>query len=291
MAPKSFFSRGPYEDPCPALPVDRNPDGAGVGPWVPRDKHRRLAEYLHGSREAWKRWPERVLIDPFCGPGRIQVAGEPFTRDGGALVAWRELHAAGVPFTRVLIGDLDGAKVSACAQRVEALGGVVTPFSGPAKLTVPQMIAAVPRNALCMAYVDPYNLTLLDYQMLSSIASLRVDLAVHFSTMDLQRNIVQDIQKDLRQLDQVAPGWRKHVDAKSLGNKALRAEFFAYWRTQMTALGFKHSREMPIIHNTIGSPIYRLVFFARHSTPLRIWGDVARGKTRDMFTPDELPLE
>jgi hypothetical protein len=94
-----------YPDPCPDLPIERGPEDKGVGNWVPWEKHRLLSEYLNASRFAWKKWKSRVFLDPFSGPGRIQVAGESFTRDGGAVVAWRSL-AKEAPFTNMFVGDL-----------------------------------------------------------------------------------------------------------------------------------------------------------------------------------------
>jgi hypothetical protein len=40
--------------------------------------------------------------------------------------------------------------------------------------------------------------------------------------------------------------------------------------------------------NSRGQPIYRMVFFARHDLPNRIWDDVARGQNRslDLFGND-----
>lgn len=283
MAHKSHFSTGPHPDPEASLPVDRNPDGKGVGEWVPRDKHRRLAEYLHGTRRAWGKWSKRYLIDPFCGPGRLMVSGETMSRDGGALVAWRELQAAGVPFTGVMVGDLDGTKAEACASRLRLLGASAAAFIGPAEDTVPRMVAAVPSGALCMAYVDPYNLRLLTFDMLRSLSRLNVDLAVHFSTMDLQRNLVIDISEDRGQFDRVAPGWQQAIDCRGLSNTQLRTAFFQYWQRQMLDLGFSASKEMPFVYNDHGAPMYRLVFFARHDLPLRVWGDVARSPNMELF--------
>lgn len=287
MATKSFFSRGVQPDPRPDLLVDENPDGEGVGQWVPKDKHRLLTDYLHGTRGAWKDWSRRVLIDPFCGPGRIRVRAESFTRDGGSVAAWREMHNDGTPFTKVLVGDLDPVKARACATRLQALGADARAFVGPAIETVPDMVAAVPSGALCMAYIDPYCLTLLDFEMLRTLASLRVDLAVHFSTMDLQRNVIINLADDRDKFEKVAPGWRTSFDPKTTGVANIRHAFFDYWRGLLEGLGYRYSREMPWIYNTQGSAMYRLVFLARHDMPLRVWRDVARPKVRDMFADSD----
>ena len=94
-------------DPYPELPVERGPHGRGVGRWVVDEKHRYLARYLDATREAQKKFKQRVLIDPFCGPGRIQVEGEDFTRDGGSIAAYRQSVRSGAPFTKLLVGDID----------------------------------------------------------------------------------------------------------------------------------------------------------------------------------------
>lgn len=153
-----------HADPCPELIVERGPDNRGVGSWVPFDKHRLLSRYLDATQHAWRRWGHRVFIDPFGGPGRIQVRGEAFTRDGGSVVAWRTLDRTTAPFTSMLVGDLEPARTQACAARLKALGAPVTPFVGPAVETIRDMVAAVPRKgSLALAYIDPYNLEYLSF--------------------------------------------------------------------------------------------------------------------------------
>ena len=197
-----------YADPCPSLIVERGPRDKGVGNWVPAHKHRLLCEYLHATRNAWKKWPSRVFIDPFAGPGRIQVEGESFTRDGGSTLAWRALADA-APFTHMLVGDLVQERAKACETRLRALGAPVSAFVGPAIETVPQMVAAVPSGSLCMAFVDPYNLELLTFSLIQELAKLKVDLAINFSTMDLQRNGDLELNPDRARFDGTAPGWRQ----------------------------------------------------------------------------------
>lgn len=275
-----------HPDPCPALVVERGPQDDGVGNWVPAHKHRLLREYLHATRNAWKKWPSRIFIDPFAGPGRIQVRGEAFTRDGGAMLAWRAL-AASAPFTGMLVGDLRSDRAAACEQRLRAVGAHATPFIGPAVETVKSMVSAVPTRSLCMAYIDPYSLELLSFSILQELAALKkVDLAVNFCTMDLQRNAELEFDPRRARFDGTAPGWREHPSVLSASKQNVKLAFFRYWCDLVRGLGFDFSREMPLVHNDQGHAIYRMVFFARHALPTRIWNDVARGPNKSFSFDD-----
>jgi len=161
--------------------------------------------------------------------------------------------------------------------RLKALGAPLKAFEGTAVETVPRMITAVPRGALCFAYVDPYNLELLSFDVLKLLAKLKVDLAVNFSTMDLTRNAELEFDSDRRRFDGTAPGWQEVRSIATSSKANLPGEFFKYWCSLVEGLGFQYSREMPLVRNDQGRPIYRMVFFARHDLPKRIWGDVARG--------------
>jgi len=275
-------------DPCPALLVESGKDNKGVGEWVASDKHRLLCEYLWASRGAWAKWPRRIYIDPFCGPGRIRAVGEKFTRPGGAVRAWLVLEND-APFTNMLIGDKEVQRVKACEARLKAIDAPVKTFPGAAIDTIEQMVAAVPTGALCFAYIDPYNLEFLSFSVLERIATLRkVDLAINFCTMDLQRNV--DLKFDPTKpsrFDGAAPGWRDDHGVKTASRRSVKLEFFRYWCDLVRGLGFEHSREMPWVKNRQGQPIYRMVFFARHDLPKRIWSDVARGPNYDLFKPEE----
>ena len=269
-----------HDDPCPDLLVERGPDNRGVGPWVPFDKHRLLSHYLDATQHAWRRWGHRVFIDPFGGPGRIQVRGEAFTRDGGSVVAWRTLNRAATPFTSMLVGDLERTRTEACATRLMALGAPVTPFVGPAVETIHDMVAAVPRKgSLALAYIDPYNLEYLSFSIIEALAELpKVDLAINFSTMDLQRNAEFEFDPARARFDGAAPGWKDDPTIRSLSKKNVPIAFFNYWCALVKKLGFEHSQEMPLVRNEDGHPMYRVVFFARHAFPVRLWGDVAKDK-------------
>jgi len=271
------FELAVFPDPHPELAVERGPSNTGVGWWVPQVKHTHLAKYIDGTRNAQVKFPNRVFIDPFAGPGRIQVRGEGHTRDGGALVAWRQSQTSNAAFTAMFIGDLDGSRVSACRARLATLGAPVTSFVGPAIETAPAMVAQVPRGALCLAYIDPYNLEFLSFSIVEALAKLpNVDFAVHFSLMDLTRNVDMELDPDRARFDDALPGWRQRVDVSAVAKNQLAPWFFDEWRRQISGLGFSVSKEMPLVSDGQGRPLYRLVFFSRHAFPNKIWGDIAK---------------
>jgi len=274
---KSPFQLPITEDPCPELLVERGPSNEGVGKWVPEQKHTLLAKMIGGTRGARAKWSNLILVDPFCGPGRIQVKGESFTRDGGTIVAWRQANDCKVAFTKVLIGDLDESRVCACEARLKSLGAPVEAFVGSAVDTVKQMRNSVPERSLCLAYIDPYNLEYLSFLIIEELAKLKnVDFAVHFSTMDMIRNVDMELDPNRARFDDAAPGWRQALGNDKYSKSQLPQAFFSYWKGLVEKLGFTVSKEMPLVTNDQHRPIYRLVFFSRHNFPNEIWDDIAK---------------
>lgn len=281
---KADLSDDEFKDPYPELAIERGPHGRGVGRWVPDEKHRYLTRYLDATREAQKKFKQRVLIDPFCGPGRIQVEGENFTRDGGSVAAYRQSVASGAPFTRVLVGDIDAERTRANELRLAAAGASVQSFVGPANQTVDAMVKSVPFGALALAYIDPYNLEYLSFSIIERLAKLPyVDFAVHFSLMDLTRNIDMELDPKRDRFDHALPGWRAAVPTDVLSKSSLPGWFFDAWCKAVTALGFRVSGQMPLITDGKGRSIYRLVFFSRHPLPDRIWNDIAQSRNLNLF--------
>lgn len=275
-----FLRRGIQPDPCDHLDVERGDHGRGCGPWVANRKHLQLARHLHGTRQAWASpvWKHRVFLDPFCSWGRMQVQGEDFTRDGGAVVAWREAQAGGFAFTSMLVGDLVPQKAQACADRLGTLGAPVQHFSGPASQTLPAMLQRVPRrDTLCMAYLDPFNLQYLSFDLFRHLAQHRCDVLAHFSLMDLTRNVDMELDPERDRFEEAAPGWRRQPWARTSAKAGLVVPFFDYWQQLVQGLGFQISRHHPLVPNLQGHKLYRLVLFAKNAMPLRVWDDVARG--------------
>ena len=131
------------------------------------------------------------------------------------MVAWQHSGRDDIAVTSCLVGDLDAARASACAERLRAVGAPATAFPGAAESTVDQVLGKIPKGALCLAYLDPYNLQYLSFKVIEKLARLKfVDFAVHFSTMDLRRNVLMEYNPERARFDDAAPGWRQHVDLR-----------------------------------------------------------------------------
>lgn len=274
----------PHPDPHPDLPICLGTKGTGVGSWVPHEKHRLLADFVQASWAARSKFKHRAFVDLMSGPGRLRVEGEIETRPGGAVVAWRQsqCNPAGA-FTQVIVGDLDQAASAACGMRLRAAGAPVTALFGPASQTAVRALQMIPRrNSLCLAYLDPYNLQALTLDVIQCLAQLeRVDFVVHFSTMDLVRNVELDFERG--RFDDVAPGWQDTVLPQQLSRRGMSEAFFDYWCGLVRGLGFEFSERMPLIRNDGNAPLYRLTCFSRSPLPNRLWKDVARPANGDLF--------
>lgn len=291
MSRPSAGRRRPFElanlpDSHSGLPVERGnrKPPVGVGSWVPGEKHKWLAKWIEGTSEMRARFPQRVFIDLFCGPGRIEVKDEGFTRLGGAAVAWVHSTRGPAPFTKCIVGDLDPERSSACEQRLFALGAPVHALAGPAELTVHEALAQVPPGALTLAFLDPYNLSHLSWTVIRALAQLkRVDFAVHFSTSDLFRNVRADFLKESPRFDSAAPGWRQAIDPVALARGDADEQFFDYWCGLVRGLGFTISERIPLVRADRNAPLYHLVMFSRNPGAVRVWSDVAQGSNRELF--------
>ena len=132
-----------------------------------------------------------------------------------------------------------------------------------------------------MAYIDPYNLELLDFDILRTLSKIKtLDLAVNFSLMDLHRNVDMELDPTRARFDAAAPGWRDQTWAHTTNLAGLPSNVFNYWCGLVKGLGFQYSEAMPIVVNDRGSNLYRVVFFSRHPFPNKIWTSVAQNPTK-----------
>ncbi len=269
------------------LQPDSYPSGKvlEVGDWS-IEKHQLLRRYVGASWAARRKWPKRGFIDLFCGPGRTRIKDTDIETDGGAVVAWRQTKLNSVEFSDVIIGDIDQDSLMSCEKRLLALNAPVTALLGPAEQTVDEAIKRLPANGLHLAYLDPFNMEHLPFTVIEKLAKFRnIDIVVHFSVMDLQREIELDFLRDASRFENFAPGWKDHVDVAHLTKQGARSAFVTHWLSLVESLGFRCSKEMPLMTNSKNGPLYRMMFLMRHPLAEKLWNEIARGQkpVQDLF--------
>ncbi len=137
---------------------------------------------------------------------------------------------------------------------------------------------------LHLAVLDPFGLGAMPMTIIANLSRVkRMDLLVHFSQNDLQRNL--PLARDIEQseiFEAFAPGWRQAVT--SADQITARSQYFQHWINLVEALdGYKISRSVPLITNSRNAPLYKLVLFSRHPLADKLWNAVAKGPQQDLF--------
>lgn len=246
-----------------------------VGVWA-KEKHSYLNRYIDISRAARKKFigsgnAGAAYFDLFCATGRARVRETGEWIDGSAIAAWKSGVADGAPFSDVYISDIDEASLNACAERLRNLGAPVTAIHGDAVQAAEQMVSAVNGFGLYLAFIDPYNLESLDFHVIEAMARLRrVDLIIHLSAMDLQRNLGTNLAAEQSAFDKFAPGWREAVDMAA-PQERIRANLIEYWRKKIADLGKWPSTDQRLITGEKNQPLYWLLLAGSHPLPHKFW--------------------
>lgn len=254
------------------LPLDE------VGAWA-NDKHDRLRKYVDISRAARRKFVQgsggATYIDLYCGAGRAVIRESGEIIDGSPLVAFKSAKEGGVMFSEFYIADTDQEKCNACAKRIASAGGHAVEVTGPAEVTAARIVSKLNRYGLHFAFLDPYNLGDLPFTVFEAFGNLkRIDLLIHVSAQDLQRNLdAYSISVD-GPLDRFAPGWRNVVDIKQ-SQRATRAAYIEYWISKMTTLGLPPARHAELISGTAKNQrLYWLVFVSRSDFAKSLWDKI-----------------
>jgi three-Cys-motif partner protein len=194
------------------LPLDE------VGSWA-KEKHERLRKYVDISRAARRKFIEGAgasYIDLYCGSGRAIIRDTDERIDGSPLVAFKCARDGGTPFSEIYIADVSEEACRATEQRLIRAGGAPIIEVGPVELTVRRIVERLNPYGLHFAFIDPFNLQDLPFSAIENLSRLkRIDMLIHVSAQDLQRNLHSYIKSGDGRLEHFAPGWRNAVDVNN----------------------------------------------------------------------------
>jgi three-Cys-motif partner protein len=255
------------------LPIDE------VGGWAV-DKHGRLRKYIDASRGARRKFLPPAgtggasFIDLYCGSGKAIIRDNGQIIDGSTLVAFKCAREGNAKFSEIHIADADSTKRTAAAARIARAGGVANQHAGTALEAVKSVADFLNPSGLHFAFLDPYNLQDLPFSIIERLSQFqRMDMLIHVSVQDLQRNLDRYTRQGDTRLEVFAPGWRNSVNLNQSQN-AIRADLLEYWLAKIRKLGVSPAQGIALVSGEKNQRLYWLVFVSRSDFATRLWEDI-----------------
>jgi three-Cys-motif partner protein len=256
-----------------------------VGSWAV-EKLKLVTDYVYASGGARKKYlgTGAAYIDPFCGPGRSLIRDTTKFIDGSPVAAFKRALQSPGRFTSINISDDDEELLAVATKRLTALDAPVRSLPGPASEAIPKIVQSLDQHGLHLAFLDPYNLGALSFDLFEELAKLKhIDVIAHVSVSDLQRNSARYADEDYEQFDRFAPDWRGKVST-NMNKAAFRAAILKHWSDKVTALGLPQAKHWELFRGDQGQRLYWLILLARHDLARGLWAKItsaARSPTFD----------
>ena len=229
-------------------------------------------------------WPTRTYVDLFAGPGRCKDR-ETGTEFAGSPLAALECQT---PFTHLFFNDIDKSFVDALTKRQRNLHpqASVEYLNLDCNRAAQEIARKVPRGALTLAFIDPWNYEL-EFDSLAHLGQRQAtDLIVTFHTTAIKRNARQEIaavdaflgDRSWRTLY-----WKSQGDVSRPPTTVLIETFRSHLRSR---LGYTQFGDPMSIRNSVGAPIFYLLFASKHPKGLEFWKKSSarlRSGQRSMF--------
>lgn len=267
-------------DPADKLPAIEAHDWAEL-------KHDYLRRYLHISFAARRKFlgagGTATYTELFAGPGRLFNKETGAFIDGSPLVAYKESIRTKTGFTTVHIADEQTVFCNATAQRLSKLGANVKTHPLKAEAAAKRIVKELGSTGINVAFLDPFNLGALPFSVIQTFATLKkIDLIIHVSAMDLNRQLPGAMKGQSTTLDRFAPGWQKAVVGLQPGEEA-RGKFVEYWLNLIRDLGFEDAVDWRLIRGPTNQPLYWLVLVAKHILAAKFWDESGKSAQRGLF--------
>lgn len=253
------------------LPLDE------VGPWA-KEKHAWLLKYVGITSATRLKWIRRsgcaTYIDPFCATGRATIRGTGEKIDGSPLVAFKAATDSRALFSEIHIADASEQSCRTAEIRLRPIGAKPIVYFGKAEHTAREIVGCLNPVGLHLAFLDPYKLESLPFSVIATLAELKyIDLFIHVSVHDLQRNFDLYSKTIDGPLNRFAPGWRQTVSLKQ-AKSATRAAYVRYWASRVEALGFQPDRYELVSGVAKNQRLYWLLLVSRHPIANKFWDEI-----------------
>ena len=214
-------------------------------------------------------WPTRAYVDLFAGPGLCK------NRETGAEFPGSPMTAleCPTPFTHLFFNDIEKGFVDALTKRQDQLHPQANAqyLNLDCNQAAEQIAKQIPSGALTLAFIDPWNYEL-TFDGLAHLGQRQsTDLIVTFHTTAIKRNAHQEVAAVDAFLDDQtwrARYWESQSDVSHPPTTVLIDTFMNRLETRLKYTQFG----APIaIRNSIGVPIFYLLFASKHPRGLDFW--------------------
>jgi three-Cys-motif partner protein len=188
--------------------------------------------------------------------------------------------------SEIHIADAAEESRRAAEKRLVAKGCLPLTEIGRAEAVAARIIKKLNPYGLHFAFLDPYNLQDLPFTVIQAFEQLkRIDMLIHVSAQDLQRNLHSYTSLGDHRLESFAPGWREAVDLNQ-SQRAIRAAILTHWASKIEALGLPPARHAELVSGpTKNQRLYWLVFASSSDFAKQLWD-----KIRNLSGQGDLPL-
>jgi len=102
-----------------------------------------------------------------------------------------------------------------------------------------------------------------------------IDILVHISIADLQRNVDLYTSEDYDQFNTFAPGWRNAINYNAMNKNTLRSAILNYWSDQVASLGLTKAKHSELIKGPGNQRLYWLCLLSRSPVAHKLWGAIS----------------
>lgn len=243
-----------------------------VGAWT-TEKHERLRKYVTITAAVRRKFAntETTYIELFSGPGRSIIEGTGETVNGSPVLAAQTAIEARSCFSDIHLSDVEASYLEALRHRIPEGAGRLHLVTGIAEETVNAIAQNLNPYGLHFAFLDPYKLDPLPFSIIERLAKLnRMDMLIHVSVHDLQRNLRRYMQEGNGPLDRFAPGWRAVIDERA-SDRHIRIAIFQHWLSLIRGLDMAPSSGVELVAGSQRQRLYWLVLAARHTRAGDFW--------------------
>ena len=237
------------------------------------DKHFFLARYMDIFATAMKgKWPERIYVDLFAGPGKCCLEGSASEEFGSPLLALNTRFG----FTRYFFNDSESLFAEAlearCAQFPKASVTVLNEDCNDAAAIIGR---SLPSRAICLAFVDPFGWEIRFDSLAKLTLQRRVDLVITFHSGNMKRAASYDPQPLGDFFGN--PRWKEVYDrACSSGVRQGTRALLDCYEESLRGIGYPHVRDQVGIKTSGGTPLYRLVLASKHPKAPEFWDEISK---------------